>query len=294
MKKLLLTALATLAVSASANAVVADRLWLIGEPAGGWDTTLGIELNKTADGVFEYDADFDGKKSFGFVDRLAEANDWDSFNAHRYVAPDWGTVPVVGENPMEYATSDYCWDLPAGKYHMTIDTNKMQLIIATNGEGGDTPVVTIPDLFFVGEVNSWQFKDDYRFTADETGKVFTYKAPVIRGTEDGAFKISADGWNPEYTTEVMDMKAGQTYTMMPGKGHGNMGFAEDLVEGVLIFDSEAMTLAVYDATTGVADVEVSDNVVAVYYTLQGVEVANPIQGIYIERRGTTVRKVIIK
>ena len=87
MKKLLFTVLASLAISASANAVVADRLWIIGEPAGGWDTTLGIELNKTADGVFEYDADFDSKKSFGFVDRLAEANDWDSFNAQRYVAP---------------------------------------------------------------------------------------------------------------------------------------------------------------------------------------------------------------
>ena len=151
MKKLLFTVLASLAISASANAVVADRLWIIGEPAGGWDTTLGIELNKTADGVFEYDADFDSKKSFGFVDRLAEANDWDSFNAHRYVAPNWGTVPVVGENPMEYATSDFCWDLPEGKYHMTIDTNKMQLIIYTDEEGGDIPEVKIPDLYFVGE-----------------------------------------------------------------------------------------------------------------------------------------------
>lgn len=294
MKKLLLTALAALAISASANAVKADRLWIIGEPAGGWDTTLGIELNKTADGVFEYDADFDSKKSFGFVDRLADANDWDSFNSHRYVAPDWGTVPVVGENPMEYATSDYCWDLPAGKYHMTIDTNKMQLIIATGEEGGDIPEVKIPDLFFVGEVNNWQFKNEYRFTADENRKVFTYKAAVIRSSADCAFKISADGWNPEYTTEVMDMKAGQTYTMKPGKGRGNMGFAEDLVDGVLIFDSEAMTLAVYDATAGVADIEVSDNAVAIYYNLQGIEVANPTQGIYIERRGTSVRKVIIK
>lgn len=294
MKKLLLSALAVLAVSVSASAVVAERLWIIGEPAGGWDTTLGIELNKTSDGVFEYDADFDGKKSFGFVDRLAEANDWDSFNAHRYVAPEWGTVPVVGENPMEYATSDYCWDLPAGKYHMTIDTNKMQLIISTDGEGGDTPEVKIPDLFFVGEVNNWQFKDDYRFTADEAGKIFTYKAAVIRGTAEGAFKITAKDWNPEYTTEVMDMKAGQIYTMLPGKGRGNMAFADDLVEGVLVFDTEAMTLAVYDATTGVEDVEVSDNTIAVYYTLQGVKVANPGPGLYIERRGTSVRKVYIK
>lgn len=33
MKKLLFTVLASLAISASANAVVADRLWIIGEPA---------------------------------------------------------------------------------------------------------------------------------------------------------------------------------------------------------------------------------------------------------------------
>ena len=82
--------------------------------------------------------------------------------------------------------------------------------------------------------------------------------------------------------------------MMPGKGHGNMAFADDLIEGVLVFDSEAMILAVYDASTGVDDVETADNAPAEYYTLQGMKIANPEQGLYIERRGTSVRKVYIK
>lgn len=300
MKKLILSTLAALAISASASAVVADRLWVIGEPAGGWDTTLGVELKKTSDGVFEYDADFDGKKSFGFVDRLADPGDWDSFNAHRYVAPSSGTVPEEGENPMEYGTSDYCWDLPAGKYHMTIDTNKMVLILGEGGTGGDDgddddkPEVKIPDLFFVGEVNNWSFKDDYRFTADETGKIFTYTAPVIRGTSDCGFKISAKDWNPEFTTENMTMYPGQVYDMKPGKNHGNMAFGQDLIQAELIFDTEAMTLTVNDVTAGIDGVNTVTGLTPVYYTLQGIEVANPGPGLYLERRGTTVRKVYLR
>ncbi len=45
---------------------------------------------------------------------------------------------------------------------------------------------------------------------------------------------------------------------------------------------------------GVDGVEVDENVPAVYYNLQGVEVANPGTGVYIVRQGSKVSKVLVK
>ena len=44
--------------------------------------------------------------------------------------------------------------------------------------------------------------------------------------------------------------------------------------------------------TGVAQITVDENVAPVYYNMQGVRVANPEKGLYIEVRGNKSRKVI--
>lgn len=44
---------------------------------------------------------------------------------------------------------------------------------------------------------------------------------------------------------------------------------------------------------GIATVTISNDAPAIYYNLQGVRVANPAGGIFIERRGNTTRKVIL-
>ena len=59
------------------RAEVAQTLYLIGEPAGGWDTSKGLEMTKTAEGVFEIDAELSGTSSFGFVKTLG--GDWTAF-----------------------------------------------------------------------------------------------------------------------------------------------------------------------------------------------------------------------
>ena len=117
---------------------------------------------------------------------------------------------------------------------------------------------------------------------------------MIRGTSDCGFKISAKDWNPEFTTENMAMYPGQVYDMKPGKNHGNMAFGQDLIQAELIFDTEAMTLTVNDVTAGIDGVNTVTDLTPVYYTLQGIEVASPGHGLYLERRGTTVRKVYLR
>lgn len=49
---------------------------------------------------------------------------------------------------------------------------------------------------------------------------------------------------------------------------------------------------IYDILSGVADVESDNDIAPVYYNLQGVRVANPENGLYIEVKGNKSRKVI--
>lgn len=59
-------------------------------------------------------------------------------------------------------------------------------------------------------------------------------------------------------------------------------------------DLSAMTLTVTKPTTGVESVEAADDSEAVYYTLQGVRVAEPAKGFYIVRQGDRVYKTYVR
>lgn len=63
-------------------------------------------------------------------------------------------------------------------------------------------------------------------------------------------------------------------------------------EYTFIFDVEALTLTVTEYS-GISSVVVDNNAPAVYYNLQGVEVANPVSGIYIRVRGNSVSKIVL-
>lgn len=292
MKKILLFS-AGLMTAMAINAEVAQTLYLIGEPAGGWDTSKGLEMTKTADGVFEINVDLGGKNSFGFVKTIG--GDWDSFNSCRYTPAAASTVPQMGENEMFYTgdTTDYSWDLGAGKYHFKVDTNSMKFILSEgSGGGGDdpTPPVVKDDLFFVGEVNDWQFLDEYKMSVE--GNIYTYTTGVVRGGI--SFKLSDRNWKNAYTTRDKDMTPGKTYEVVTGDGLPDMAFSSDIEDAELVLDIENKTLSVR-GTAGVDNVSADfDDVPAEYFTISGVKVTNPGPGLYIVRRGAKVTKEYIR
>lgn len=292
MKKILLFS-AGLMTAMAINAEVAQTLYLIGEPAGGWDTSKGLEMTKTADGVFEINVDLGGKNSFGFVKTIG--GDWDSFNSCRYTPAAASTVPQMGENEMFYTgdTTDYSWDLEAGKYHFKVDTNSMKFILSEgSGGGGDdpTPPVVKDDLFFVGEVNDWQFLDEYKMSVE--GNIYTYTTGVVRGGI--SFKLSDRNWKNAYTTRDKDMTSGKTYEVVTGDGLPDMAFSSDIEDAELVLDIENKTLSVRGAA-GVDNVSADfDDAPAEYFTISGVKVTNPAPGLYIVRRGAKVTKEYIR
>lgn len=59
-------------------------------------------------------------------------------------------------------------------------------------------------------------------------------------------------------------------------------------------NSHRIVFSQYTDLSGVSLIEASDDTPAVYYNLQGVRVENPSAGLYIERRGNTARKILVK
>ena len=124
----------TLMVAFAANAA-SQQLWLIGEPAGGWNPTKGTEMTKTEDGVFTIDVTLEGDKYFSFADQLGSGeNDWSGLNSHRY-APESGQDAAAngGVTKMVYPR-DGSWKLGAGEWTLTANTNEMTLTVAKKSE----------------------------------------------------------------------------------------------------------------------------------------------------------------
>lgn len=89
------------------------------------------------------------------------------------------------------------------------------------------------------------------------------------------FTVSLADLDPSYTYLLAGMKIDQQASPMCTKGSF---YIDDLsTKGV----------------NGINDITADDDAEAVYYNLQGIRVDNPAAGIYIERRGSKARKVMI-
>lgn len=150
MKKIYLL-LVALVAAMSVNAAV-DKLYLIGELAGGWASNKGTEMTKVADGVFTLDIEVGemSKTNFGFASQLAQSDgDWDTLNSNRYGSSSDGIAATIGDNKMQ--KGQHTWTITPGHYTFTVNTNTM--------------------TFTVKEYGSQPVQPDYRFAV--YGNVFT-------------------------------------------------------------------------------------------------------------------------
>ena len=136
MKKIYLL-LVALVAAMSVNAAV-DKLYLIGELAGGWAANKGTEMTKVADGVFTLDIEVGEIKNthFGFASQLAQSeDDWDTLKSNRYGSSSNNIAANIGDNTMQ--KGDNTWTITPGHYTFTVNTNTM---IFTVKEYGSQPV----------------------------------------------------------------------------------------------------------------------------------------------------------
>lgn len=170
------------------------------------------------------------------------------------------------------------------------------------------PEPDVEPLYMVGQVNgnNWDISNPVEIPWNATSQCYEANL-TIDGAEFKFSEVSGNGdWNAfnakaiciaddqlvEYGNKAelwkysgtnckfgSSIEAGKEYNIKISVIEGSN------VKGGYILVSES---------TGVENVEVEANAPAVYYNLQGVEVANPENGLYIVKQGNKVSKVLVK
>lgn len=272
----------------------AQTLYVCGQGDGlAWTPEAPMEV-QPANGVYTLDinnlAQFKISTTFG---------DWDTFNASAmgclFTEEDLG-------KPVALAPSGNNIMCPwVGDYHVVIagDLSTITMTTTTPKPAGFTAI------YIRGTVNNWDASEDWRM---ETSDGVTYWFDCIGATaipQGASFKIADAGWaNINYGaagTVIADDFGPMEWVY--NAGDGTMG--EDYtgtIEAVLpsaLGEGSVLTVTIHQTIVehggaGVSDIVVDANAPKVYYNLQGVEVANPANGLYIVRQGNKVSKVLVK
>lgn len=272
---------------------------VIGDPTTGWSPLNGIPMAAVdgKEGVFEVNIKILAQCWFAFNPVLLETANWDVWNAGRYT-PAAGGDAQEGAQPMTIAGSPDSWAIPAGDYKFTVDTKTGIFTV------GGNLVREIGDVYLRGSFNGWLDEgtdSKYLFTqVSET--VYTLDVEAIgaysvegEGTEAveiNAFKIANMDWSAKWTSGSNAMELSKPY-FFDTTSDANMGLVADAKNVTITLDIEKETITIAPQSAGIAGVEVAEDGAAAYYNLQGVRVANPEKGLFIQVKGGKASKVIL-
>ena len=219
-----------------------------------------------------------------------------------------GQALVVKEDGVNFAST------LVGTFTFTFDPNAMTLTVSGEGTDDPDPVVTVPEnLFIVGNIAGCVWDTVNAPALTKSGNTFTIEnVEIVSASEEiseGFFSfitVRGADWDTEVNTgdrfgasqadEVIEAPA--TVTLTAYKAGVNASAAASWMIEAAVYDITvdfaAMTVNVVKVGDGISAIEADNNAPAVYYNLQGVEVAEPANGLFIEVRGSQVRKVTLK
>ncbi|MBP5560695.1 MAG: hypothetical protein J6X70_02695 [Muribaculaceae bacterium] len=151
-----------------------DKVYIMGDPAGGWKTNLGLEMQyDETNKVYTATISGDGDMYFGFTTKLAETEDaWDDIVAYRFGAVSEGDFVVTNSNKGEIAlasNADGGQTLliqGGGEFKLILDKENMKLTI----EGEIKEVVAEAEFYYIGTANNWSTSNlDYPFEPQGNG-----------------------------------------------------------------------------------------------------------------------------
>ncbi len=155
---------------------------------------------------------------------------------------------------------------------------------------------------------------DCNVTPSEGNATFTANVVLGQGVKEEnvpALFLAANDFTSYPSAYAADLKVEyrlygtEDSTIATGTAEGNKAnaVATDLIAGnyeyrwVIMDGEEIIPVTEWDSfvntETGIGGID-ADTDAPVYYNLQGVRVVNPAAGIYLERKGNTMRKVVIK
>lgn len=271
--------------------VMPEKIYVVGYN-GSWDPAAPLEI-AGEEGIYKAE----GVEFTNTTFKLSTTKgDWDAFNA---------TGLNVASNPIAIGeavalTEGYSSDITigaVGTYDVTIDYNNMTLAL----EGK----VEYPEVIYaIGNVNGfdWATSEGVAFSHKGDG---VYEGTItVDNTGDGygyfqfATTLGADwdavnaGIRYGATEENQIVVANTIYNMTNNWAGGTQSWKCEAGECTIEVNIENCTMQITEFT-GVEGISVEENASAVYYNLQGIEVANPQNGIFIKKQGNKVSKVAL-
>lgn len=285
-----LAAAAVLAMSANAQ-----LLYVCGDGEGiAWTPESPMEVN-LVNGSYTFDI-----KNLSMFKISTDYGDWNYFNSGALTA-------VVEESnlgfPVELtpgASNILCpW---IGDYHIVVAKDLSTITLST-----DTPKPTgFTAIYLRGGMNNWEAPEAWRM---ETFDGITYwfdckDATAIPGNTEfkfadagwaqinyglGDYVYPSEEWPYEFyfngnNTVMLENYTGTIKAILPNEASNE--------KNMLVYFFP--TIVEHGEETGISNINVDANAPAVYFNLQGVEVANPANGLYIKVQGNTVSKVLVK
>lgn len=292
--KLNLRKVLTVAVAAVvAIGASAQSLYIFGS-FNGWDPANSIEMWQENGVYVMEDLEFGAGGNFALA--TIQSSDWDAVNANRYGFEEDNAKAVEGQ-AMKIVKGAGAIQVPAaGIYNIYVNLSAMTVTIK---KAGDVVIETPAQLYAVGNlsVGSWDPATAVELTKE--GNLF-YGEVTFTGAGDGYSYFAVSGGKGDWAS-VNAVRfaptAGEVAFNLDEKvefGRGEAAF-KVVAEGTYFInvDFDSMTVWVSSEAAGVETLEV-EAVAPVYYNLQGVEVANPQNGLYIVKQGNKVSKQIIK
>lgn len=206
------------------------------------------------------------------------AGNWDDFNAAT-IAPA-GDANADGSIPFEVKENyEFVLDYEA-TWTATIDPAKQTISFTTKDEKPETVIYVIGSM-----TDEWKVQEEWKLTTTD-GNLYTLANVNI--SKDDEFKIADANWGSvNYGAD--EAVAPNTAVTLVYNG-GNIKLTESVENATVEFNLSEKTLKV--STGGSVGAISVDGQQAVYYNLQGVKVANPVEGnIYIVKKGTKVSKI---
>lgn len=266
----------TLTVTGGGEAPEPEKLtWSVVGEFNGWGEQPDFQMTEIRSGVWKATMyDFSGEFKF------RANNSWDvnlGSASDDMLAIDADDVYGVTENGRNFSIPEEVEEVI-----FELDTNEMTLTV-----DGLTPSM----LALRGSFIDWEFEWSYLFQEVDDGVYMLYLDGVEK---DWQFKIADKDWAEEYTTAVLDMTPGEMYDLLPGAGKGNMGVDNDYAEVSMFFNLEDGIFWFYgEVADSVARTEIAEGE-ARYFNLQGVEVSNPADGIFIRVKNGRSEKISVK
>lgn len=187
MKKSLLAMAAVMLLASTA-----DAMYLIGEPAGAWDPSVGIEMEQNEDGSWSWSGEIGSSQYFGFATELGESGDWATFNSLYRLNPSTGdgTVAEPGMHDLVLGGMDGAFRGCGAPVTLTVSNlgDTYQLEVVAEGEVPPTPPAD-EQWSLIGAFNGWD-GDVPMVRSEENGNVWSVTMDQLEG--EFKFRCNAD------------------------------------------------------------------------------------------------------